>query len=113
MGAVREDLGLKRKANVLRKSMLGSLESRGLTEQIYADMVADYMELWWHRAELEADVRENGVKVYDAKRGLDVENCAVSARVRVSAQMAKLYKALGCQELAVKNQAPEEEDDAL
>ena len=107
------ELALKRKANSLRKSMLDSLEARGLTEEIYSDMVADYLELWWHRAALEADIRENGVKIFDAKRGIDVENCAVSARVRVSAQMAKLYKALGCQELAQKNQAPDGDDDEL
>lgn len=107
------ELALKRKANALRRSMLDSLAARGLTEEIYFDMAADYMELWWHRAALEADIRENGVKIYDAKRGLEVENCAVSARVRVSAQMAKLYKALGCQELAQKNQAPEGDDDEL
>ena len=107
------ELALKRKANALRRSMLDSLAARGLTEEIYSDMVTDYLELWWHRAALEADIRVNGVKIYDAKRGLDVENCAVSARVRVSAQMAKLYKALGCQELAQKNQAPDGEDDDL
>lgn len=107
------ELALKRKANALRRSMLDSLAARGLTEEIYTDMAADYMELWWHRAALEADIRENGVKIFDAKRGIDVENCAVSARVRVSAQMAKLYKALGCQELAQKNQAPDGDDDDL
>lgn len=107
------ELALKRKANALKKSILGSLAARGLTEEIYADMAADYMDLWWHRAALEKDIRENGVKVFDAKRGLDVENCAVSARVRVSAQMARIYKALGCQELAQKNQAPDGDDDEL
>lgn len=107
------ELALKRKANALRKSIMDSLAARGLSEAIYSDMAADYMELWWHRAALEKDIRENGLKIYDAKRGIDVENCAVSARVRVSAQMAKLYKALGCQELALKNQAPDGEDDEL
>lgn len=111
--AGNSELALKRKANALRRSMLDSLKARGLTEEIYFDMAADYMELWWHRAALEADIRENGVKIYDAKRGIEVENCAVSARVRVSAQMAKLYRALGCQELAQKNQAPDGDDDEL
>ena len=109
----RMSLAMKRKANALQRSMLASLEARGLTEQIYADMVGDYMELWWTRAELEADIQERGVLIWDGKRGLNVENCSVSARVRVSAQMAKLYKALGCQELATKNQAPDGEDDEL
>lgn len=109
----RESLALKRKANALRKSLQESLERRGLTEGVYSDMVGDYLELWWTRAELEADIRERGVTVMDEKRGLPVENCSVSARVRVSAQMAKLYKALGCQELATKNQAPDGDDDEL
>lgn len=107
------ELAMKRRANALRKSMLDSLEARGLTEQVYADKVEDYIELWITRAKLEADISERGVLVYDAKRGLDVENCAVSARVRVSAQMDRIYKALGFQELAVKNQAPDGDDDAL
>lgn len=110
---VRERLSLKRRANALRKSMEASLRARGLTEQIYSDMVGDYLELWWTRAELEDDIRERGVTVFDEKRGLPVENCSVSARVRVSAQMGKMYKAMGFQELAVRNQAPEDEDDAL
>lgn len=110
---VRESLALKRKANALRKSMEASLAARGRTEQIYSDMVGDYLELWWTRAELEADIRERGVTVMDEKRGLPVENCSVSARVRVSAQMGKMYKAMGFQELAVKNQAPDGEDDEL
>lgn len=99
-GTVREDLALKRKANALRKSMMASLEERGLTGQIYADMVGDYIELWWHRAALEADIKARGVTVMDVKRGLQVENCSVSARVRVSAQMGKIYKDLGCKGLA-------------
>lgn len=112
-GPVRERLALKRKANALRRSMEASLAARGLTEQIYRDMVGDYLELWWTRAELEADIRERGPIVMDEKRGLPVENCAVSARVRVSAQMGKMYKAMGFQELAVKNQAPDGDDDEL
>ena len=112
-GPVRESLALKRKANTLRKSMEASLLARGLTEQIYSDMVGDYLELWWTRQELEADIRERGPVVMDEKRGLPVENCSVSARVRVSAQMGKMYKAMGFQELAVKNQAPDGEDDEL
>lgn len=107
------ELAMKRRANALRKSMLDSLTARGLTEQVYADKVEDYIELWITRAKLEADISERGVLVYDAKRGLDVENCAVSARVRVSAQMDRIYKALGFQELAVKNQAPDGENDDL
>lgn len=112
-GTVRESLALKRKANALRKSMEASLQERGLNEQIYADMVSDYLELWWTRAELEDDIRKRGPIVMDEKRGLPVENCSVSARVRISAQMGKMYKAMGFQELAVKKQAPEDEDDAL
>lgn len=111
--AVRESLALKRKANTLRKSMEASLLARGLTEQVYADTVHDYLELWWTRQELEADIRERGPVIMDEKRGLPVENCSVSARVRVSAQMLKMFKSLGFQELAVKNQAPDGEDDEL
>lgn len=107
------ELALKRKANALRKDMLESLQRRGLTERVYADKVEDYLELWRTRAALEADIAERGILIFDAKRGLDVENCSISARVRVSAQMDRIYKGLGFQELATKNQGPDGEDDEL
>ena len=111
--SANSELALKRKANALRKDMLESLQRRGLTERIYADKVEDYLELWWTRAALEADIAERGILIFDARRGLDVENCSISARVRVSAQMDRLYKALGFQELAQRNQAPDGDDDDL
>ena len=57
----------------------GRKEGRGT---VFVQMVEDYVELWITRAKLEADIAERGVTVMDYKRGLPVENCSVSARVR-------------------------------
>ena len=76
-------------------------------------LVADYCYAEQLKGMLQADIAERGILIFDARRGLDVENCSISARVRVSAQMDRLYKALGFQELAQRNQAPDGDDDDL
>ena len=80
---------------------------------VYVQMVEDYIELWATRAKLEADIAERGVTVMDHKRGLPVENCSVSARVRVSKQMTTIVQSLGYKDHAVKARRPEVEDDEL
>ena len=88
----------------------GGKEGRGT---VFVQMVEDYVELWITRAKLEADIAERGVTVMDYKRGLPVENCSVSARVRVSKQMTTIVQSLGYKDHAVKARRPEVEDDEL
>lgn len=125
----KEDQKLRRRANRIRKAMLQDLQARGLTAAksgegvpagdrdrgaIYTDMVEDYVALWITREKLEADIAERGVTVFDEKRGLPVENCSVSARVRVSKQMTTIMQTLGYKDQAVKARRPEwDMDDDL
>lgn len=112
---------LRRRANRIRKAMLRDLQERGLTAPkdgsdrdrgtIYADMVEDYVALWITRERLEADISERGVTVPDEKRGLPVENCSVSARVRVSKQMTTIMQTLGYKDQAIKARRPEGDAD--
>ena len=44
----------------LRKSLLDSLEARGLVEEVYRDKVEEYMTLWRQLRELQEDIRERG-----------------------------------------------------
>lgn len=121
-----EDQKLRRRANRIRKAMLQDLQARGLTAAksgavapagdrdrgaIYADMVEDYVALWLTRERLEADIAERGVTIMDEKRGLPVENCSVSARVRVSKQMTTIMQTLGYKDQAVKARRPEGDMD--
>ena len=125
-----EDRKLRRRANRIRKAMLQDLQARGLTAPkaassgagsssgsnrdrgaIYADMVEDYVALWITRERLEADIAERGVTVFDEKRGLPVENCSVSARVRVSKQMTTIMQTLGYKDQAIKARRPEGDAD--
>lgn len=80
---------------------------------VFVQMVEDYVALWITREKLEADIAERGVTVMDEKRGLPVENCSVSARVRVSKQMTTIVQSLGYKDHAVKARRPEVEDDDL
>ena len=79
----------------LRKSLLDSLEARGLVEEVYRDKVEEYMTLWRQLRELQEDIEERGVTVMDEKRGMLVENRSVSLATQVSKQMLAIYTALG------------------
>ena len=79
----------------LKKSMLDSLEARGLVEDVYKDKVLEYMTLWGQLRELQADIKARGVVVMDPKRDMMVENRSVSLATQVSKQMLAIYTALG------------------
>lgn len=79
----------------LRKSLLDSLEARGLVEDVYRDKVDEYMDLWRQRMELREDIHQRGVVVMDVKRGMMVENRSVSLELQVSKQMLAIFTALG------------------
>ena len=110
MGALAS---IEYRAKKLRKSLLDNLEARGLYDPVYADMVEDYITLWTQRAQLDADIAERGVTVYDEKREMYVDNICVSRRVQVSHQMLAIYRDLGFREQAVKARVPDGEDDEL
>lgn len=84
----------------LRQSLLDDLESRGLVQDVYTDMVDQYMDLWERRQELKKDIAENGVSLMDPKRGMRVENRSVTLESQVVTQMLRLFKALGFQDMA-------------
>lgn len=86
----------------VKKSLLGSLEVRGLTEPVFQDKAEEYLALWVQFQQLKADVRENGVTQYDEKKKRIAENRSVALGVQVSRQMLNIYTALGFRELAKK-----------
>lgn len=92
----------------LRKSLLSSLESRGLVSPVYTDKVDEYMNFWVRRQQLRADVAERGLTVTD-DRGRISENRSVSLEVQVSRQMLTLFTALGFKPDDLKQ--PVDDDD--
>ena len=96
----------------LKKSMLESLESRGLCEDIYRDKVDEYMEFWARKQELAEDIKERGLSVYD-ERGRLTENRSVSLEIQVSRQMLAIFTALGYKDEAAKGGAGGFADDDL
>ena len=84
----------------LKQAMLADLEARGLLNEVYRDLVEQYLDLWSTRKKLRADIKKRGVVVEDPKRMMMVENRSVSMEAQVSAQMLRLYKALGFQDIA-------------
>ena len=86
----------------VKKSLLDSLEARGLTEPVFQDKAEEYLALWIQFQQLKADVRENGVAQYDERKKRIAENRSVALGVQVSRQMLNIYSALGFRELAKK-----------
>lgn len=97
----------------LKKSLLESLEARGLVEDVYRDKVAEYMTLWVQLRELQADVKDRGVVVMDEKRGMLVENRSVSLATQVSKQMLAIYTALGLKPAKSRSGPPGYDTDEL
>lgn len=97
----------------MRRGLLDNLESRGLIEPVYKNLVEEYMTLWVQQQQLRADVEENGVTLWDEKRKMNVENRSVSLGVTVSRQMLQIYTALGFKEISGEGAAPMQDDDEL
>lgn len=98
----------------IKKALLDDLAARGLTEPIYTDMVDEYIKLRKLRADLDKEIKKNGVMVFDEKRETNVDNPAVSRRVQVLHQMLAIYAALGFKTIAAKAPAADRgEDDDL
>ena len=97
----------------LKQAMLDDLEARGLLNDVYRDLVEQYMDLWATRKKLRADIKKRGVVVEDPKRLMMVENRSVSMEAQVAAQMLRLYKAWGFQDLATGRGSGWDSDDEL
>lgn len=97
----------------LKKSLLENLESRGMVEKLYEDKVEEYMRLWKLCRELEKDVKERGVVVYDEKKGAMADNSSVKQLVGVSKQLLAIYTALGFKDAAKGAGAGRGADDDL
>lgn len=92
----------------LHADLLTSLKIRDMVEQVYTDKVEEYMGLWCQLKDLDEDIAERGVTVYDDKRGMYVENRSLSLKIQVSRQMLNIFNSLG-----FKDSMKPEADDEL
>ena len=84
----------------LKTGLADNLESRGLVEPVYRELLRRYMELWCEFQDLTQDIRARGVCVEDPKRGMMVENRSLTIRHQTSQKMLDIYNALGFRELS-------------
>ena len=96
----------------LRQSMLASLISRGLDEDVYRDKVQEYLDFWVRRQELRDDIARRGLTVTD-DRGRLMENRSVSLEIQVSRQMLAIFTTLGFKEDALAAGGRCDDDDEL
>lgn len=96
----------------LKQSMLASLISRGLDEDVYRDKVQEYLDFWVRRQELRDDIATRGLTVTD-DRGRLMENRSVSLEIQVSRQMLAIFTTLGFKEDALGAGGRCDDDDEL
>ena len=90
----------------LRASMADSLESRGLIQPVYTELLSRYLDLWCEYQELTEDIKERGVVVMDEKRGMLVENRSLTIRHQTSNKMLDIYAALGFRDISAPRAGP-------
>lgn len=95
----------------LKKSMEDNLESRGLVEPIYKDMVNRYMSFRAMEYLADLDIEEKGLNVLDERRGTMMANPSVATKLNASRQAAQIYRALGFEDEAKKNRSAGWDDD--
>ena len=95
-----------RKYLALRASMTDSLDSRGLIQPEYKELLSRYLDLWVEYQELTEDINERGVVVMDEKRGMLVENRSLTIRHQTSNKMLDIYSALGFRDISAPRAAP-------
>lgn len=94
----------------LKAAMLDALKKRGLDNALYQDKVNEYMDLWVLMKELQRDVEERGLVVYDDRNRMS-ENRSVSLKVQVSRQMLALFTAMGFKPEELNGAGGEDDDD--
>lgn len=97
----------------LKRSLEENLAARGLVEPIYADMVRRYLSFREMEHDAERAIEEQGLSIWDERRGSWQQNPSVSAKINASRQAAAIYRALGFEDEAKKAKSGEFDDDAL
>lgn len=97
----------------LKKSLEDNLESRGLVEPIYKDMVRRYLSFREMEYLADQDIAEKGLNILDEKRGSLMANPCVATKINASRQAAAIYRALGFEDEAKKTHGLGDDDDEL
>lgn len=95
----------------LKKDMESNLESRGLVETIYLDMVNRYLSFREMEYLADLDIAEKGLNVLDERRGTMMANPSVATKLNASRQAAQIYRALGFEDEAKKSRSPGDDSD--
>ena len=109
-GFMAKDVARTREYQALKASLLKNLKSRGLDSALYEDKVQEYMDFWKLHKELQRDIQERGMVVYDDRKRL-CENRSISLDVQVSRQMLNLFAAMGFKPQDLKPGNGADDDD--
>lgn len=93
---------IKIKYNALKAALEGDLEERKLTGDVYRDKVQEYLALWERLQRVRNEIEDDGLTVWDDKRGMNVPNPCIQLEVQLSRQMLAIFQSLGFKDIAVK-----------
>lgn len=82
----------------ITESLLGQLRDRGLMDEHYRDLVADYVKYWAIARKLQTDINKRGCKVEkrDSRGQLQtVNNESIDQLLKVHSSMLRILEALG------------------
>lgn len=94
----------------LEQSLLENLKARGLDCALYEDKVQEYMDFWKLHKELQLDIKERGMVVWD-DRNRPSENRSISLDIQVSRQMLALFTAMGFKPEELTGAKGDDDDD--
>lgn len=82
----------------ITESLLGQLRDRGLMDEHYQDLVADYVKYWAIARKLQTDINKRGCKVEkrDSRGQVQtVNNESIDQLLKVHSSMLRILEALG------------------
>lgn len=97
----------------LRRSILDSLDARGLVELQFRDLAEQYMDCWCDVQLATAEIDEQGVTILDERRGTPMANPACAVKRNAVSTMAQLFSKLGFEHQARQAEGSGEDDDEL
>lgn len=111
--AMPKDFKRTKRYRDLKSTMTENLQARGLTEPVYMDMLESYLGCVADEAEADALIAEQGLNIWDEKRGSWQINPAASARNNARRDKMKFFRALGFEAEALRPSSVGDDDDEL
>ncbi|MBR2132897.1 MAG: P27 family phage terminase small subunit [Oscillospiraceae bacterium] len=98
----------------LRQDLIDQLERKGVSSEVYTDLVDDYMALYDAKTRFIQDIQGRGVKIEVRFANGELKECktndSVADLLKVNGQMLKILTTLGLDPASVGDNFPGDDD---